>query len=388
MSRLWRALALAGAAALAVGPAAGQGDGPIKIATQSPLSGEQAALGEAIKLGAQLALERLKGPIERAGFAVELVPFDDQGRPHVGVANAKQIVADADVLAVVGHLNSGVALPASEVYKDADLAMLSPANTHPLLTDRGHPAVSRVCGRADRQGAVAAQFARETLKARSARVVHDGTEYGRTIAEVFRGAGTALGLTVTAFEGPEAAETVVAAIRARPPDVVFFAGEPARATALFRELRSRGITAPLVSPAGLDAAGPPGGDGPAAAVYYTAVAGSLAAYPRAQGFADDYRRAFGKEALPFAAQAYDAAAIALRAIQAAITDAGGKRPTRASVAAAVRAVKHVGLTGRVEFDERGDPKRATYLVYQAGRDSPEPRLVKRLELGPGPTSRP
>src|SRR6185503_21340483 len=108
-----------------------QGKVTIKIASQSPLSGELAALGEGIKLGTQLALEQLKGSLEKQGFKVELVPFDDQAKPEVGVANAKNIIADKDVLAVIGHLNSGVAIPSSEVYKETTLAMISPANTNP-----------------------------------------------------------------------------------------------------------------------------------------------------------------------------------------------------------------------------------------------------------------
>ena len=90
-----------------------QGKGTIKIATQSPLSGGQAALGEGIKLGTQLAVEKFKGNLEKAGFKVELVPFDDQAKPDVGVANAKNIIADKDILGVIGHLNSGVAIPSS-----------------------------------------------------------------------------------------------------------------------------------------------------------------------------------------------------------------------------------------------------------------------------------
>ena len=78
---------------------AAQGKGTIKIATQSPLSGGQAALGEGIKLGAQLAIEKFKGNLEKLGYKVELVPFDDQAKPDVGVANAKNIIADKDIMA-------------------------------------------------------------------------------------------------------------------------------------------------------------------------------------------------------------------------------------------------------------------------------------------------
>ena len=133
-TRLRHLLALAAAIAVVL-PAAShtfaQTKGTIKIASQSPLSGGQAALGEGIKLGAQLAVEKLKGNLEKMGYKVEFVPFDDQAKPDVGVANAKNIIADKDIMAVIGHLNSGVAIPSSEVYKEVNVAMISPANTNP-----------------------------------------------------------------------------------------------------------------------------------------------------------------------------------------------------------------------------------------------------------------
>src|SRR5437588_12357532 len=162
--RVYLVLALVAILAVARLPASNleaQGSkGTIKIATQSPLSGGQAALGEGIKLGAQLALEKFKGALEKQGFKVELVPFDDQAKPDVGVANSKNIIADKDILAVIGHLNSGVAIPSSEVYKEVNVAMISPANTNPTVTDRNLPNVSRVCGRDDVQGVVGSEFAK------------------------------------------------------------------------------------------------------------------------------------------------------------------------------------------------------------------------------------
>src|SRR5215813_7021253 len=124
-----------------------QGKGTIKIATQSPLSGGQAALG---------------------------------------VANAKNIIADKDILAVIGHLNSGVAIPSSEVYKEVNLTMISPANTNPTVTDRGYANVYRVCGRDDVQGVVGSEFAHGTLKSKSVYILHDKTTYGQGVAEFFK----------------------------------------------------------------------------------------------------------------------------------------------------------------------------------------------------------
>ncbi|WP_165360586.1 ABC transporter substrate-binding protein, partial [Candidatus Chloroploca sp. Khr17] len=94
----------------------------IKIASQSPLSGPQAALGTGIRNGAQLAIEQLAQPLIDLGFTVELAPFDDQARAEVGSANAKNIVSDPEIMCVVGHLNSGVALASLPDYQNASLA--------------------------------------------------------------------------------------------------------------------------------------------------------------------------------------------------------------------------------------------------------------------------
>jgi len=189
LTRIRSLVALGAALAIALLPL---GSGPaaqgktIKIATQSPLSGGQAALGEGIKLGTQLAIEKFKGNLEKAGFKVELVPYDDQAKPDVGVSNAKNIIADKAIMVVIGHLNSGVAIPSSEVYKEDTLAMISPANTNEKVTDRGYPNVNRVCGRDDVQGPVGAEFAVGTLKAKTAYVLHDKTTYGQGVAEAFK----------------------------------------------------------------------------------------------------------------------------------------------------------------------------------------------------------
>jgi branched-chain amino acid transport system substrate-binding protein len=388
MTRMRSILMLAAALAVAVLPAASnvgaQGKGTIKIASQSPLSGELAALGEGIKLGAQLAVETLKGPVEKAGFKVEFVPYDDQAKPDVGVSNAKNIIQDKDILAIVGHLNSGVAIPSSEVYKEASLAMVSPANTNPTITDRGYPNVNRVCGRDDVQGVVGAKFAKEELKVKSAYLVHNKNQYGQGIAEFFQEWAKKNGINVMGFEGSEERanfDPILTPIKAKNPDLIYFGGEYPQAAPLFRQAREKGIKAKFMGPDGIDSTEllKLGGDA-VVGMHYTTVAGGVKEYPNAKKFAEDFKKKFGKDPEPFAAQAYDSAAIALKAIDAAIKEAGGKAPTREAVAKAVRKVKYNGITGNVEFDDKGDPKKATYLIYEVGKEWKDNKLVKRLEI--------
>ena len=151
-------IVMAVVAVLCLVPMALVGQTVIKIATQSPLSGGMSAVGTDIKNGAQLAVEQLSGPLAKLGFKIELAAFDDQGNPDTGVANAKSIVADPAVLAIVGHYNSGVQIPSSEEYHAAGLANISPANTNPKVTERGYAEVNRICGRDDVHGAVGASM--------------------------------------------------------------------------------------------------------------------------------------------------------------------------------------------------------------------------------------
>src|SRR5215475_8312952 len=248
-------VALAVGLVAAAAPLGAQGKGTIKIATQSPLSGGQAALGEGIKLGTQLAVEKFKGNLEKAGFKVELVPFDDQAKPDVGVANAKNIIADKDILAVIGHLNSGVAIPSSEVYKEVNLTMISPANTNPTVTDRNYANVNRVCGRDDVQGVVGSEFAAGTVKAKSVYIVHDKTTYGQGVAEFFRDDAKKKGLNVAGFEGTEEKsnfDPIITPLRAKNPDLVYFGGIYDQGAPFFKQTREKGVKATFLGPDGMD----------------------------------------------------------------------------------------------------------------------------------------
>jgi branched-chain amino acid transport system substrate-binding protein len=376
---------------LPVAALAGQAKGTIKIATQSPLSGEMSAVGEGMKLGTQLAIEQLKGPVEKLGFKVELVPFDDQGKPDVGVANARNMITDKEILAVIGHYNSGVAIPSSEVYKEASLVEISPANTNPLITDRNLANVNRVCGRDDVQGQVGAEFAK-SLKIKSAYVIHDKTTYGQSVAEFFRDNAKRLGIEILGFEGTEERsnfDPILTPAKAKNPDLIYFGGIYSQAAPLFKQAREKGIKARFLGPDGLDSSDLTKIAGKTVVgMNYTTVAGPVTVYPKAKEFARAYKEKFGKNPEPFGAQAYDSTAIALKAIENAIKAGGGKMPSREAVAAAVRKVKYSGLTGNIEFDGKGDPKKALYFVMQVVSEDPakwnDNKEVKRLEIAAPP----
>ena len=358
--------------------------GKIKIAVQAPLSGEQAALGEHIKLGAQLAVEEAVKAFKAMGYDLELVPQDDQAKAEVGVANARNMVADPNVLVIVGHFNSGVALPASEVYKDAMLVMISPANTATEITDRGYPNVNRVCGRDDVQGPVGARFAAQELKAKSVYIIHDKTTYGQGVADSFRNEAKKLGMNVLGFDGTEERANfapMIIPMKAKSPDLVYFGGIYNQGGLLLKQMREKGVKAIFMGPDGLDSSEMVKIAGAQViGSYYTTVAGPPDAYPETAAFAKKFKQRFGKEVESFGLYGYDAARVGLAAIERAIRTDGGKKPSRAEVSAAVRKLKNFkGVTGSITFDNKGDPVKAKYFVLQFDKRRYPGKVVKVIE---------
>ena len=368
----------------------------IRIAVQSPLTGARVDSRDALATGAALAVQLCSGPLAKMGFKVELATYDDEGVASIGVVNAEQIVADGTVLGVIGHGSSSVGIPASEVYHNDGLANISPASTSPELTTRGYEEVSRVVGRDDVQGAVGARFA-YGRGARSAWIIHERDVYGRGLAASFRREAQTLGLKV---KGSVAADEVayLAAlaepVAAADPDVLYYGGFYEQGAALFKAARDAGFTGMCLAGDGFNFASAATIGGPAllegAGTYFTTVAAPARAYPGAAGFIADYEAKFGKEPAQFAAQAYDATAVLLRAIEDAARAAGGAVPTRAAVVAAVRSLGLFdGITTDVRFNDRGDLEKAPYFVFKVVSSDPaqwnENELVDRLRLAP-PTS--
>jgi branched-chain amino acid transport system substrate-binding protein len=358
----------------------------IKVASGSMLSGAQSSLGEMIKLGAQLAIEEAQARFKEKGFDLQFSPQDDQAQPDVGVAVARRLVNDPDVLGLVGHFNSGVTIPTSEVYKDFDLVMVSPGSTNPRVTERGLATVNRVCGRDDVQGPVGAEFAVNDLKAKRILVIHDKTAYGQGIAQAFRDKAQALGAKVVGLMGTEEKtnfQSLILQMRVLNPDLVYFGGIYDQAGVLLKQMREKGVKAMFLGPDGLESSAFIDiAQGAAAGAYYTTVAGPAEKYPAAQAFAEAFRAKFGRAPEAYALYSYDAANVVLDGIEQGITANGGRKPTRKQVAEAVRAIQRNGITGAIAFDSRGDRQVADYWIIHFEEAKYPGTPVKSISASP------
>ena len=155
--------------------------------------------------GVVQAVEDINAAGGMLGKKIELSKGDDVSDPKQGVSVANKFAADG-VKFVVGHFNSGVTIPASDVYAENGMIVVTPAATNPKLTEKGLWNTFRTCGRDDQQGKVAAAYIVKEFKGKNIGVVHDKTPYGQGLADETRKAMNAAGVKEALYEGVNTGE--------------------------------------------------------------------------------------------------------------------------------------------------------------------------------------
>ncbi|MFD9307280.1 branched-chain amino acid ABC transporter substrate-binding protein [Streptomyces sp. NPDC060048] len=365
--------------------AGGTGDGgdtTVVIGVDAPLTGDLSALGLGIKNSADLAAKQANEKKYVKGVTFKIQALDDQAQASSGQQNATKLVADKDVLGVVGPLNSSVSESMQKVFDDAKLAQISPANTSPSLTQgpkwaagekvRTYKSYFRTATTDAVQGPFAAQYLFNKAAKKKVFIIDDKKTYGAGLAGTFKGEFTKLGGQVVG-EGhidPESKDfsAIVTEVRSSGADVVYYGGEYPAAGPLSKQIKASGTNIPLI-----------GGDGiydkkyvelagaGAAGDLATSVGAPVESLPSAKDFVANYTKAGYKE--PFSAYggySYDSAWAIIEAVKAAVDGNDGKLPAdaRAKVLAAVQGVSFDGVTGKVSFDEFGDATNKQLTVYK------------------------
>jgi branched-chain amino acid transport system substrate-binding protein len=343
-----------------------------KIFIHGPLSGEQASAGQEMLRSAELAVQQLSGPLNEQSYKVELVPYDDQDAVETAITNARQVVADSNILCGVGHFDFELTMAASDVYHEGGLAFIAPGITEPLLTDRDYLEVNRLIGRVDGQGYAAAQFAK-AKGFQTVFIVSQDSENSLRNAEYFRTETGSFGIkwlgSVFETVNEQNMDRIVSRIVNAQPELIYITTPARQAVPLLAELRAAGYTGSFLGTERLDsqstisAAGASliqGGE-----LYYTITDAPLQYYAGTAAFVQDFQMQYGSAPQSLAARTFDATGICLKAIEEALQEKGGTPPTRAEVARAIRALKdYQGITGIYSFNYHGDPNPSQYYVYQ------------------------
>ena len=176
--------------------------------------------------------------------------------------------------------------------------MIAPAGTSTLLTDRNLGNVSRVCGRDDVQGTVAAGFAAGTLMAKSAYILHDGTTAAKDVADLFPVEAERGGSGSSGSRGrPSGRSSIRSSPRSRPRPRPRLLRRPLRSGGAVLETgaraRRQGTPARPRQPR-FSSLRAPGGRSRRRRVLHVP-GGAARDPPRARPFLEDFRRRFGRD---------------------------------------------------------------------------------------------
>jgi branched-chain amino acid transport system substrate-binding protein len=347
----------------------------VKIGHVGPTSGPIAHLGKDNENGARMAIDELNAAgiqLEGRPVKFELIAEDDAADPKQGVAAAQKLV-DAKVNGVIGHLNSGTTIPASQIYNAAGIPQISPSATNPKYTRQGFNNVFRVVADDTHLGGTLGKYAIEQLGGKKVAVIDDRTAYGQGVADEFEKGVKAAGGEVVdrEFTNDKATDfnAILTKIKAKKPDVIFFGGMDAVAGPMLKQMKQLGINAKFMGGDGICTSELPklAGDGMADEQVYCAEAGGVEGEQKAgmDKFRADYKAKFGTEVQVYAPYVYDAVHVMVKAMQ----NANSADP--AKYLPALKAISYKGVTGQIEFDEKGDIKNGalTLYTYKGGQRS-------------------
>ena len=347
--------------ALAAGLAfAGAANAEIKLGVAGPITGPNAAFGAQLTNGVEQAVDDINKAGGILGEKIVVSKGDDVSDPKQGVSVANKFVGDG-VKFVIGHFNSGVTIPASTVYQDNGMLVITPSATNPKLTEEGKWNVFRTCGRDDQQGAVAGAYLLKDLKGKKVAILHDKTTYGKGLADETKKAFNAGGGKEVLYEGINPGEkdysAVVSKVKASGAEFVYWGGLHTEGGLLVRQMGDQGVKATMMSGDGItsDEFASIGGPG---------VVGTLMTFgpdPTKKPSAAAVLKEF--EAKKFNPEAYTLYSYAAVQVFKQAAEKAKSLDTK-KVAEAI----HSGMTfdtviGKFSYDAKGDRKDADYVMY-------------------------
>ncbi len=355
VTKLFAAMALAGAASYSMAA------DTIKIALAGPVTGAVAQYGEMQFIGAEMAIEQINKAGGVNGAMLEGVKYDDACDPKQAVAVANKIVND-EVKYVVGHLCSSSTQPASDIYEDEGIMMITAASTSPDITARGYQLVFRTIGLDSLQGPTAGNFIADHIKPKTVAVVHDKQQYGEGIATAVKQTLEGKGTKVAVFEGINAGDkdfsSLISKLKQANVDFVYYGGYHPELGLLLRQSAEKGLKAKFMGPEGVGNKEISAIAGPASEGLLVTLPKSFDQDPKNQALVEAFKAKNQDPTGPFVFPAYAAVQVMAEGMKKA-----GSTDTD-KVAAALRANSFETPTGTLAFDEKGDLKDFSFVVYQ------------------------
>src|SRR5258708_20809564 len=334
----------------------------VKIGHAAPLTGGIAHLGKDNENGVRLAIEEANAKGLTIGgekLAFEMISEDDECKENKGPIIAQKFV-DAKVAGVVGHLNSGVTIPASAVYNQAGIPMISGSASNPKLNEQGFKVAFRTVGRDDQQGPAIASYLVSEHKPKSVAVIDDATAYGEGLANEVEKTLKASGVNVLPREkGTQDTrdwKAILTKLKGKGPDAIFYGGMASGAGPLLTHRRELGPNAvfSVADRACTDKMKELAG---AASEGLVCSQAGIPVKAASKAFLEAFKKKFNSDPLIYAPFTYDATNLLIAAMQ----DANSVDP--AKYLPELARIKFDGASGHIEFDAKGDRKDAEMTIF-------------------------
>jgi branched-chain amino acid transport system substrate-binding protein len=383
MAKIRRGWAVAAVAAVGLLAAAGcsdsksaEADKVVAIGVISPQVAGLTDFGQGILHSVELAVAEANASGAVPGWTLKVVALDDSSNGEIGTAAAAKMVANEQVVAVVGPYNSGVSAAMLPTLEAGNLALVNGSNTLTSLTlgdsmaspKRQFSNYVRLVGADDKQGTFLAEVAL-ARGFKKAAVVSETKAVSKDLADIFAGAFEAGGGTVAVRTVvPDAATDLsafVAEAVAAGPDVVFIGGEYPVAAALRKQAAAAGLNVTLMGGDGIkDDALIAQAGAAAEGVLASSVGLPIAKFPKGAEFQAAYDKAgFPHPSSAYGPYAYDAANLIIGLLPGLLKEAGTPLAARSALVAALLGATYEGVTGKVAFDEFGDTKYPVFTLY-------------------------
>lgn len=332
----------------------------VTIAVAGPFTGPVANFGEQFKNGAEQAAKDINAAGGILGQKIKLKYFDDACDPKQAVTVANQIVAER-IPFVVGHFCSGSTIPASRVYAEEGVLMITPAATNPQITEQGFKNIFRVVGRDDQQGAAIGKYILEHFKDKSIALVNDKQTYSKglvsEVAKTLKAGNAKIVMEESVNPNEKDYTSLVTRLKEKNVDVLVYGGYQNEAGLITRQMREQGLKTAMI---GGDAIG---------SVDYWAITGKagtgtlvtfppdLTKNPENKKLLDEFK---ASKTSPDGYTLYTYATLKLWAD--AVNKTGSAEPSK--VIPALHANEFDTPLGKIAFDNKGDVKGAGYAVYE------------------------
>jgi branched-chain amino acid transport system substrate-binding protein len=331
----------------------------IKIGLAGPATGPVAQYGDMQKI-VLAAIEQINKTGGINGEKLESVIYDDACDPKQAVAVANKIVNDG-VQLVIGHLCSSSTEPASDIYEEEGVLMITAASTSPTITEKGYQMIFRTIGLDSLQGPFAAQYIVNSVKPKKMAIIHDKQQYGEGLATSVKNEVEKAGITPVMFEGVTAGDkdfsALIAKMKKNNVDFVYYGGYHPELGLILRQSKEKGFNAKFMGPEGVGNPDISKIAGEASEGLLVTLPESFDQDPANQALVKAIRDKGEDPTGPFVFPAYSAVQVMTDAIKAT-----GSTDTQ-KLADYIRSNTFTTTTGDLDFDDKGDLTDFSFVVY-------------------------